>query len=201
MPSSLQRKDTLHVAAIMDGNGRWARARGLPRREGHRAGIEALKRIVKAAPDAGIGMLTVHAFSSANWKRPPEEVADLLKLFEQYLDSETEALVADGVRLSFIGRRDRLPENLVAEMTRAEAVTEWGDALALRVALDYSAREAIVAAVKSGVTPGPDVDLLIRTSGEQRLSDFLLWECAYAELFFAAKYWPDSRDDMTLPYL
>jgi undecaprenyl diphosphate synthase len=175
----------------MDGNGRWARARGLPRREGHRAGIEALRRIVKAAPDAGIGTLTVHAFSAANWNRPPEEVADLLKLFAQYLDSETEALVADGVRLSFIGRRDRLPETLVAEMTRAEAVTEWGDALTLRVALDYSAREAIVAAVKSGVTPGPDVDLLIRTSGEQRLSDFLLWECAYAELYFAEKNWPD----------
>jgi undecaprenyl diphosphate synthase len=198
MPSSLQRKEMLHVAAIMDGNGRWARARGLPRREGHRAGIEALRRIVKAAPDAGIGTLTVHAFSAANWKRPPEEVADLLKLFEQYLDSETEALVADGVRLSFIGRRDRLPENLVAEMTRTEAVTEWGDALTLRVALDYSAREAIVAAVKSGVTPGPDVDLLIRTSGEQRLSDFLLWECAYAELYFIEKNWPDfAATDLT----
>lgn len=193
MPSSLLSKDQsrLHVAAIMDGNGRWATQRGLPRREGHRAGIEALRTIVKAAPDLGIATLTVHAFSADNWKRPAEEVADLLTLFRQYLDSETETLVADGVKLNFLGRRDRLPESLLAEMERAEAVTEWGDALHLRVALDYSAREQIAETLKIGAVPGPDVDLLIRTSGEQRLSDFLLWECAYAEFWFTPVAWPD----------
>jgi undecaprenyl diphosphate synthase len=196
MPSSLQCKhNPLHVAIIMDGNGRWATSRSLPRREGHRAGIEALKRVVKAAPDCGIAMLTVHAFSSDNWKRPGEETAELMNLFRQYLDSETEDLVSQGVRLSFIGRRDRLPEDLRCEMERAEAVTEWGDALNLRVAVDYSAREAILAAVKDGTVPGPDVDLLIRTSGEQRLSDFLLWECAYAEFYFTPTLWPDFGAD------
>ena len=196
MPSSLQCKhDRLHVAIIMDGNGRWAVSRGLPRREGHRAGIETLKRVVKAAPDLGIATLTVHAFSSDNWKRPCEETGELMNLFRQYLDSETEDLVAQGVRLGFIGRRDRLPEDLRSEMARAEAVTEWGDALNLRVAVDYSAREAMVAAIKEGIVPGPDVDLLIRTSGEQRLSDFLLWECAYAELYFTATAWPDFGTD------
>lgn len=197
MPSNCLRKDKIHVAAIMDGNGRWAKARGLPRREGHRAGIEALRRVVKAAPDLDVATLTVHAFSADNWKRPAEEVADLLKLFQHYLDSETESLVADGVRLNFIGRRDRLPETLVAEMERAEAVTEWGDALNLRVALDYSAREQIALALKAGSVPGPDVDLLIRTSGEQRLSDFLLWESAYAEFVFSDVLWPDfCADDL-----
>lgn len=191
MPSSFLRKDKIHVAAIMDGNGRWAKARGLPRREGHRAGIEALRAIVKAAPNCGVETLTVHAFSADNWKRPPEEIADLLKLFQHYLDRETESLVSDGVRLTFLGRRDRLPENLVAEMERAEALTEWGDALNLRVALDYSSRAAITEALQNGTVPGPDVDLLIRTSGEQRLSDFLLWECAYAEFVFSNKPWPD----------
>lgn len=197
MPSSCLREENIHVAAIMDGNGRWAKARGLPRREGHRAGIEALRKVVKAAPDLGIATLTVHAFSADNWKRPAEEVADLLALFRQYLDSETETLVADGVRLNFIGRRDRLPKDLVAEMERAEALTEWGDALNLRVGLDYSARAAIVEAVKNNTVPGPDVDLLIRTSGEQRLSDFLLWECAYAEFVFSDVLWPDfGKDDL-----
>jgi undecaprenyl diphosphate synthase len=197
MPSTCLRKDKIHVAAIMDGNGRWATSRGLARREGHRAGIESLRTIVKAAPDLGIGTLTVHAFSADNWKRPSEEVADLLMLFRQYLDSETETLVIDGVKLQFIGRRDRLPSDLVAEMERAEAATEWGDALNLRVGLDYSARAAITEALHAGTVPGPDVDLLIRTSGEQRLSDFLLWECAYAEFLFSEKLWPDfGADDL-----
>lgn len=190
MPSSLQCKQ-LHVALIMDGNGRWATARGLPRSEGHRAGVEALKRIVEAAPDLGITTLSVHAFSADNWKRPAEETFALMNLFRAYLDSETENLVAQGVRLSFLGRRDRLPDDLCAEMERAEAVTEWGDALNLRVAVDYSARQAIATALQTGDAPGPDVDLLIRTSGEQRLSDFLLWECAYAEFVFTQTLWPD----------
>jgi undecaprenyl diphosphate synthase len=204
MPSSLDRK--FHVAVIMDGNGRWARRRGMPRSDGHEQGIAALRRIVAAAPDLNVGTLTVHAFSSDNWKRPPEETGALMNLFRHYLDSETENLVRDGVRLSFLGRRDRLPADLVAEIERSEAATEWGDLLHLRVAIDYSAREAILkAAQQAAKLPGltresfanllagdvPDVDLLIRTSGEQRLSDFLLWECAYAELYFTERLWPD----------
>ncbi len=200
MPSS--RNGKLHIGVIMDGNGRWAARRGLPRKAGHEAGIEALRKVVQAAPDLGVGILTVHAFSSDNWKRPPAETGALMELFRRYLDSETEDLVRDGVRLSFIGRRDRLPSDLVLEIERSEAATEWGDALNLRVAVDYSARDAILAAARHGdltrddfearLTGGaPQVDLLIRTSGEQRLSDFLLWECAYAELFFTDKFWPD----------
>jgi undecaprenyl diphosphate synthase len=204
MPSSLDRK--LHVAIIMDGNGRWARRRGLTRSQGHEAGIEALRRVVRATPDLDVATLTVHAFSSDNWKRPEAEVAALMDLFRRYLDSETEDLVRDGVRLNFIGRRDRLPSDLIAEIERSEAATEWGDALHLRVAVDYSARDAILtAAHEAARLPEltretfasllshrvPDVDLLIRTSGEQRLSDFLLWECAYAEFYFTEKLWPD----------
>ena len=193
-----------HVAIIMDGNGRWACAQGLPRVAGHRAGIDALREIVRAAPDQGIQTLSVYAFSADNWQRPPAEVAALMRLFSEYLDSETEDLVRDGVRLSVIGRRDRLAPALVAEIERSEAATQFGDALHLRVAIDYSARQAILAAAHD---LGPDatdadltrelagdagaVDLLIRTSGEQRLSDFMLWECAYAELYFTPKHWPD----------
>jgi undecaprenyl diphosphate synthase len=204
MPSSRGHK--LHVGIIMDGNGRWARRRGLSRSEGHEAGIEALRRTVRAAPDMNIGTLTVHAFSSDNWKRPQAETAELMAMFARYLDAETEDLVRDGVRLSVIGRRDRLPDGLAAEIERSEAATEWGDALHLRVAIDYSARDAILSAAQEAAQipeltretfasllshSGPDVDLLIRTSGEQRLSDFLLWECAYAEFFFTQQLWPD----------
>jgi len=207
MPSSLQCQDRLHLGIIMDGNGRWAASRGLPRTAGHEAGIEALRRMVRAAPDENISALTVYAFSSDNWKRPESEVAALLDLFARFLDSETEDLVRDGVKLSIVGRRDRLPPELVAEIERAEAATEWGDLLHLRVALDYSARDMIVEAAKKAAGSGditreslaaqlgaPDVDLLIRTSGEQRLSDFLLWECAYAELHFTPKLWPDFAE-------
>jgi undecaprenyl diphosphate synthase len=204
MPSSREHK--LHVGIIMDGNGRWASRRGLTRSEGHRAGIDALRRVVRAAPDLNVGTLTVHAFSSDNWKRPQAETAELMAMFAHYLDAETEDLVRDGVRLSVIGRRDRLPDGLAAEIARSEAVTEWGDALHLRVAIDYSARDAILSAAHEAShlpeltrdafasllsQSAPDVDLLIRTSGEQRLSDFLLWECAYAEFFFTPQLWPD----------
>ncbi|GAA0531176.1 di-trans,poly-cis-decaprenylcistransferase [Rhizomicrobium palustre] len=188
----------------MDGNGRWAGERGLPRKKGHVAGIDALRRVVRAAPDANISTLTVYAFSSDNWKRPEEEVGELMDLFRHYLDAETEDLVRDGVKLSVIGRRDRLPADLIQEIERAEAATEWGDLLHLRVAVDYSARDMILEAAKravegdgltreavSAALGAPDVDLLIRTSGEQRLSDFLLWECAYAELYFTSMHWPD----------
>lgn len=193
-----------HVAIIMDGNGRWASAQGLPRVAGHRAGIDALREIVRAAPDQGIRTLSVYAFSADNWQRPPAEVAALMRLFSEYLDSETEDLVRDGVRLSIIGRRDRLAPALVAEIERSEAATQFGDALTLRVAIDYSARQAILAAAHALGSDATEanltrqlagdagaVDLLIRTSGEQRLSDFMLWECAYAELYFTPRHWPD----------
>src|SRR5881296_4747194 len=183
----------LHVAVVMDGNGRWATRRGLPRTAGHRAGAEAVRRVVEAAPPLGIGALTLFAFSADNWRRPPGEVAALLRLFARYLRSETPRLVQNRVRLDVIGRRDRLPAPLVTAIRAAELATAAGTALRLRLAVDYSARAAIAA----GETL-PDVDLLIRTGGEQRLSDFLLWECAYAELYFTETMWPDfSAADLT----
>ena len=177
---------SLHVATVMDGNGRWARRRGLPRVAGHRAGAEAVRRTVEAAPDAGIVALTLYAFSADNWKRPPGEVAALMRLLARYLRTETPRLVQNGVRLELIGRRDRLPVPLVAAIDAAERATAGGARLHLRLAVDYSSRWAIDAGVIL-----PDVDLLIRTGGEQRLSDFLLWECAYAELYFTARMWPE----------
>lgn len=192
-------QSTLHVAIIMDGNGRWANRLGLPRVAGHRAGAETLRHIVEAAPSQGIEMLTVYAFSSDNWKRPPGEVAALMHLLTWYLDEETPRLKADGVRLSVIGRRDRMPATVLASMVRAEEETESCGRLRLRLAIDYSAREAILRASENVtrerfeqvMAEAPPVDLLIRTGGEQRLSDFLLWECAYAELIFTQKMWPD----------
>ncbi|HEU5208641.1 MAG TPA: di-trans,poly-cis-decaprenylcistransferase [Longimicrobiales bacterium] len=201
----------MHVAIIMDGNGRWAQERGLPRTTGHRAGAKAVRRIVEAAPGLGIRTLTLYAFSADNWKRPRSEVTQLLRLFMRYLHQETERCRSNGVRLSVIGRRDRLPDVLAHAIERAERETAHCDTLLLRIAIDYSARDAIVAAAAllDGTRPDremfaealgaathaeaavPDVDLLIRTGGEQRLSDFLLWEAAYAELFFTSCRWPD----------
>jgi len=177
---------SFHVAMIMDGNGRWATRRGLPRAAGHRAGVEAVRRIVRAAPDVGITALTLYAFSSDNWSRPPAEVTALMRLFARYLHREVPELVAQSVRLSIIGRRDRLPAALVNAIVDAEQATSGGTRLDLRIAVDYSAR----AAIRSG-TLLPDVDLLIRAGGEQRLSDFLLWESAYAEVWFTDTMWPD----------
>jgi undecaprenyl diphosphate synthase len=177
---------SLHVAIIMDGNGRWATRRGLPRAAGHRAGADAVRRAVEAAPDLGIGALTLYAFSSDNWRRPPNEVATLMRLFARHLHTETPRLTANGARLTVVGRRDRLPTPLVAAIEAAERATADGGRLHLRLAVDYSARAAIHAGAIL-----PDVDLLIRTGGEQRLSDFLLWECAYAELWFTDRMWPD----------
>jgi undecaprenyl diphosphate synthase len=177
---------SLHVAIVMDGNGRWATRRGLARAAGHRAGAETVRRVVEAAPPLGIDALTLFAFSVDNWKRPPSEVAVLLRLFARYLRSETVRLAQERVRLEVIGRRDRLPAPLVAAIASAEGATAGGSALHLRLAVDYSARAAIQAGQLL-----PDVDLLIRTGGEQRLSDFLLWECAYAELYFVNTMWPD----------
>jgi undecaprenyl diphosphate synthase len=182
----MKQSTSLHVAIIMDGNGRWATRRGLPRAAGHRAGAEAVRRAVEAAPDLGISALTVYAFSADNWNRPAAEVTALMRLFARYLRRETAELAKQGVTLTIIGRRHRLPAPLVAAIEEAERITTGGARLDLRIAVDYSAR----AAIRAGALI-PDVDLLIRTGGEQRLSDFLLWECAYAELWFTDAMWPD----------
>jgi undecaprenyl diphosphate synthase len=188
----------------MDGNGRWASRRGLPRIAGHSAGAEALRLVVEAAPQCGIAILTVYAFSSDNWKRPPLEVGALMELLARYLTRETPRCLANGVRMTIIGRRDRLPDSLRESIGEAERATKQCDLLELRLAIDYSARDAIVQASRQArgravtreafeelLGNTPPVDLLIRTGGEQRLSDFLLWECAYAELIFSDAMWPD----------
>src|SRR5258707_9688006 len=198
----------LHVGVIMDGNGRWATRRGLSRLRGHEAGVEAIRRVVEAAPEQGVGTLTLYAFSSDNWRRPRAEVAALMGLVRFYLGNEVEGLVRNGVRLTVIGRRDRLPDGIATAIARAEKATSGGDVLHLRIAVDYSARDAILnAAAKLAGVSAPtremfsqfvtgeaglrDVDLIIRTSGEKRLSDFLLWEGAYAELHFTHPMWPE----------
>ncbi|MBN8992233.1 MAG: di-trans,poly-cis-decaprenylcistransferase [Rhizobiales bacterium] len=198
----------LHVGIIMDGNGRWATRRGLSRLRGHEAGVEAIRRVVEAAPGQGVGTLTLYAFSSDNWRRPKTEVAALMALLRFYLANEVEALVRNGVRLNVIGRRDRIPEGIAHAISAAEAATAAGDALHLRIAIDYSARDSILnaAARAAGIADLTrerlaefitgeknlrDVDLIIRTSGEKRLSDFLLWEGAYAELHFTERMWPE----------
>jgi undecaprenyl diphosphate synthase len=210
MQSGLSSKlnEKLHVGIIMDGNGRWASRRGLSRLRGHEAGVEAIRRIVEAAPEQGVGTLTLYAFSTDNWRRPKAEVAALMALLRVYLASEVESLVRNGVRLSVIGRRDRLPDGIAAAIGRAEQATAKGDVLHLRIAVDYSARDAILnaaAQIAGVVDPSRelfsqlvtgeaglrDVDLVIRTSGEKRLSDFLLWESAYAELHFTERMWPE----------
>src|SRR6266700_4121010 len=184
----------LHVAIISDGNGRWAASRGLSRSAGHRAGAETARRVIEAAPRLGIHTLTLFALSSANWKRPPTEVHAILRLLHEYLLTETTHCIDAGVRLSMIGRRDRLPATLRQAIADSEAATSKGTRLHLRLAVDYSAREAIYhAACRYYKVTGlsPEVDLLIRTGGEQRLSAFLLWECAFAEFVFLQKRWPD----------
>ena len=206
--------DGLHVAIIMDGNGRWATRRGLPRVAGHRAGVAALRRVVERADEAGIGRLTVYAFSSDNWRRPASEVQSIFWLLRAFLRLETEQLRQRGARLQIIGPRDRLAKPVLREIDRAEWITAAGRGLHLRVAIDYSSRDAIARAAADAVAALPDrgisspdqlgrmlmealtaqssdVDLLIRTGGEKRLSDFLLWECAYAELVFSDRMWPE----------
>jgi undecaprenyl diphosphate synthase len=208
----------LHVAILLDGNGRWAASRGLARPEGHRAGVEAVRRIVRAAPGLGIGTLTLYAFSSDNWGRPLSEVASLLTLLEEYFRAEAAKCAAENVRLRVIGRRDRIPPSLADAIKTAEKLTSACRGLDLRIAVDYSSRDAILRAacwmvssievserefakrlgeVTHGSGPALDVDLLIRTGGDRRLSDFMLWECAYAELFFSSRMWPDfSAQDL-----
>ena len=182
----MTRDQLLHLAIVPDGNGRWAAARRRPRTDGHRAGASAVRRTVEAAPALGIGTLTMYAFSSDNWHRPESEVLALMRLLEQYLRGESARCVAEGVRVRVIGRRDRLAKRLVRAIEATEAATAPGARLQLNLAVDYSSREAI----RRGELL-PEVDLLIRTGGEQRLSDFLLWECAYAELYFTECQWPD----------
>ncbi len=189
-----------HTAIIMDGNGRWAIARGLPRTAGHCAGVETVRRVVEAAPDLGIGILTLFAFSSDNWRRPRTEVDWLMALLAEYMERETPRCIEQGVRMQVVGRRDRLDGPLTAAIARCEAATAAGTRLLLRIAVDYSGRDAILAAARNLFEPsrealdralGPPVDLLIRTGGERRLSDFLLWECAYAEIIFSRRMWPE----------
>jgi undecaprenyl diphosphate synthase len=207
----------VHVAIIMDGNGRWARQRGRPRVFGHRAGAQAVRRAVEGARRMGIGTLTLYAFSSDNWQRPPREVASLMRLARAYLAGETARCVENGIRLKVIGRRDRLPSPLLRAIEASEDATAECTDMQLRIALDYSARDAIIAAAtrldRDGAAtptredfnlalasvlhdqePVRDVDLLIRTGGEQRVSDFLLWEIAYAEFYFTPRMWPDFTE-------
>ena len=211
----------IHVGIIMDGNGRWAAARGLPRTSGHRAGVRTARKIVEAATRSGVGTLTLYAFSSDNWSRPSPEVSTLMRLLRRSLVIESKRCLENGVRLTIVGRRDRLPAALVLAIEEAEQLTAHGRNLHLRVAIDYSARESIMraAALAGGESvtrdrfgrllaqanhdpfPIADVDLLVRTGGEQRLSDFLLWECAYAELYFTRCMWPDFSENEFLTAL
>ncbi len=212
-----QAQDSLHVAIISDGNGRWATSQGLPRSAGHRAGAEAARCIIEAAPRLGIHTLTLFALSAANWKRPAGEVRAILNLLHEYLLAETSRCIANRTRISIIGRRDRLPSALREAIADTESATAHGTRMHLRLAVDYSSRESIYLAacrfykatqlstesfsnMLAEIHHGSplEVDLLIRTGGEKRLSDFLLWECAFAEFVFLAKRWPDfSVGDLT----
>jgi undecaprenyl diphosphate synthase len=205
------------VAIIMDGNGRWAERRGLPVAEGHQAGTKALRRTVEAAIDLGVETLVVYAFSTENWSRPADEVELLMEIFGETIERELPDLVRQGVRVRFIGRTDRAPEELRERMTALEEETRHNERLSLWIAFDYGGRDELVRAarrlVESGIDPReidenafaaqlyapelPDPDLLIRTSGELRISNFLLWQLAYAELIFVETLWPDfGRDEL-----
>jgi undecaprenyl diphosphate synthase len=208
--TAVEAKGMLHVAIICDGNGRWGTANGQPRNGGHRAGAEAARHVIHCASYLGIHTLTLFAMSAANWSRPEEEVNGILNILEKYLHEETEHCIDEGIRLSIIGRRDRLSSRLREAITKAEALTSNGKRLHVRLAVDYSSRQTLYRAASkfykvkqlsseefanliSEVQHGgsTEVDLLIRTGGEKRLSDFLLWECAFAEFVFLDKRWPD----------
>jgi undecaprenyl diphosphate synthase len=208
-------QNKLHVAIIMDGNGRWARERGWMRTAGHKAGIEAVRRTLKAAKELPVSHLTLYSFSSENWRRPASEVLELMGLLRFYLKSELNTLAKEGVRIKVIGERDKLPKDIVAQIEEAEAKTAGNQVLTLTLALSYGGRQEILAAAKSLaekvelgalkaeavdeacfesflMTRGmPDPDLVIRTSGEKRISNFLLWQSAYAEYVFMDVLWPD----------
>lgn len=202
----------MHIAIIMDGNGRWAARRRLPRTAGHRAGAKAVNAVVEAAARRRIGTLTLHAFSAANWQRPEGEVGGLFALFKHHLQTQTQRCLAQSIRINVIGRRDRLGDELCELVERSEQATAHCTGMRLRIAIDYSAQHSLVevckrmqpddafdrsrfaerlAEVDHAALPAPEVDLLIRTGGEKRLSDFMLWECAYAELLFVDCMWPD----------
>jgi undecaprenyl diphosphate synthase len=215
MPDSTALTIPTHVAIIMDGNGRWAAARGLPRAVGHREGVKAVRRTVEAAMTQGVKFLTLFAFSSENWRRPEAEITDLTGLLRQYLRSELDELHEKGVRLRVIGERDRFGQNLSHDLAAAEAKTASNEKLTLVMALSYGGRADIVEAARRAIAAGlspaelseqkfaellatdgiPDPDLLIRTSGEERISNFLLWQTAYAELYFTDILWPDFGQD------
>jgi undecaprenyl diphosphate synthase len=221
LSAALGPKPPVHVAIIMDGNGRWAKARGLPRVAGHKRGAEAVRRSVRGAAELGVEYLTLYGFSSENWKRPAAEVDDLMTLLRVYLVSEIEELHRQGVRLRVIGERKRLSPEIVRLIEQAEQQTAANRKLNLTVALSYGGRAEIAGAARhiaEAVRAGsldpaavdealfarhlltrdiPDPDLLIRTSGEKRVSNFLLWQCAYAELVFVDRLWPDfAREDL-----
>lgn len=211
----------IHVAIIMDGNGRWAKARRLPRVAGHRKGAEAVRAVVRACVEQGVSYLTLYGFSLENWKRPQNEITDLMGLLRLYLRQEVDELDSQGVRIRFIGERQRLADDIVALIDASEQQTRHNTVLNLTIALSYGGRQEITDAARnlaldaaSGkidpreidensvsrylwTTDIPDPDLLIRTSGEQRISNFLLWQCAYTELVFTDTLWPDfNRDDL-----
>ncbi len=217
LPTTRSNDDPRHVGVVMDGNGRWAAQRGLPRAIGHQRGVEAVRRLVQAAGDAGLPFVTVYGFSTENWSRPPEEIDGLFGLLRQYFQSDLPRLRDEGVRVRVIGRRDDLDLELRALITEAEDSTQNNHALNLTIAFNYGARDELARAARriaEGVVAGrfaadlvdedlvaasldtasiPDPDLIIRTSGECRLSNFLLWQAAYAELVFVDAYWPDFR--------
>ncbi len=206
-----------HIAIIMDGNGRWAKKKGLPRIMGHQQGIERVKEIVRSCKDLGVGTLTLYAFSVENWKRPRPEVNTLMRLLEQFVKRELNSMIKNGIRIKVIGRIDELPENITRLLKETEFITKDNKSLMLNLALNYGGRTEIVDAVKAILkdvlkgslnaknideevfssylyTAGiPDPDLLIRTSGEMRISNFLLWQISYSEIYFTHKYWPDFR--------
>ncbi|MEW5828869.1 MAG: isoprenyl transferase [Chloroflexota bacterium] len=204
-----------HVAIIMDGNGRWAIRRGLPRLAGHRAGTENLRRIIEACVEFGVGYLTIYAFSTENWGRPPEEVSGLMRILEDVIDRELNELHKEGVQLRHIGRLERLAPNLQEKVLHAIELTQNNDRLVLNVAFNYGGRDEIVLAIqrmiRDGVAAGdvtdemvsrylftagvPDPDLIIRTSGELRISNFLIWQAAYSEWYITPTYWPDFGKD------
>lgn len=214
-----RKKLPLHIAVIMDGNGRWARKRGLPRAMGHRAGMKSVKEVIKSCRELGIKHLTLYAFSSENWKRPKEEVETLMRFLNEYLDKELPSFIKNGIKLNFIGRINGLPDFVRPILKKSTEDTKNCGVMTLNVALNYSGRSEIVDAAKkfaSQVKAGklgvddldegsfggflytagqPDPDLLIRTSGEMRVSNFLLWQISYAELYVTPKLWPDFRKD------
>jgi undecaprenyl diphosphate synthase len=214
-PTGVKAPEPLHVAIVMDGNGRWAKRRGLPRTFGHPRGVDAIRRTVEAAPHCGVRWLTLYAFSTENWSRPAGEVSEVMRLLKLYVNSDLERLANEGVRVRILGRREGLPRDIADIVARAEERTKHNDAFHLQVAFNYGARgdivdaaralmaaaargeltpetltdEAFEARLSTGGLPAPDV--VIRTSGEQRLSNFLLWESAYSELVFQDVLWPD----------